>query len=131
MEVLKLTPLFTYNYQCKSILLTSYIPIYMYIVSIQIIIDLFRVVMIFQTKYQDFTQILQQFLQLVDYEIDTSIILSNLINNMTLLLSFGLSSPVLSVSVCLGVMINISCWLIIIGKSIFQHQNRMNVKIKC
>ena len=53
MEVLKVTPPFTYSYQCGSTIRTSYIPVYMSNVSIQIIIDLFRVIIIFQTKYEN------------------------------------------------------------------------------
>ena len=129
MEVLKVTPPFTYSYQCGSTILTSYIPVYMYGVSIQIMIDLFRVIIIFQTKYENIPKIIQQSLQLDPNNINPSKIISNLMNSMILLLSFGLSSPVLSVSICLGVIINISCWLMIIGKSIFQihYQNQNNV----
>ena len=124
MEVLKLTPPFTYSYQCGSTILTSYIPVYMYSVSIQIIIDLFRVIIIFQTKYENFPKFIQGIFDLNLQQMDSSKIISNLINSMILLLSFGLSSPVLSVSIYLGVLINISCWLMIIGKSIFQHENQ-------
>ena len=123
MEVLKLTPPFTYSYQCGSTILTSYIPVYMYSVSIQIIIDLFRVIIIFQTKYENIPKTIQSIFDLNLQQMDSSKIISNLMNSMILLLSFGLSSPVLSVSISLGMMVNISCWLMVIGKSIFQNQN--------
>ena len=115
MDILKLTPPFTYSYQCGSTILTSYIPVYMYSSIFQILIDISRVIIIFQINFEDYPQFIYK-------NIRISKIISNIINNMILLLSFGLSSPVLCLSICLSVIINISCWLMIIGRLIFQSQ---------
>ena len=108
MDVLKLAPPFTYSYQCGSTLLTSYIPVYMYTVLIQIIVDILGVITTLYTKQS-----------LLKIEIRSSEIISNLINSLVLLLSFGLTSPVLCVCICVGVMTSVNCWLILIGKIVF------------
>ena len=118
MEVLKLTPPFTYSYQCASTLLTSYIPVYMYIVSIQIIVDIIRVVAIFHINYENYSTFIQKFLP--NKHLKSSKVISNIMNNLVVLLSFGLSSPVLCVSICLGMIVNENCLLILIGRIVFE-----------
>ena len=117
MDVLKLAPPFTYSYQCGSTLLTSYIPVYMYTVLIQIIVDILRVVSAFQIKFENFPKWMRSFLP--KRHIKSSKIISSLINSLVLLLSFGLTSPVLCVCICVGVMTSVNCWLILIGKIVF------------
>jgi Leucine-rich repeat (LRR) protein len=93
--VLTLIPPFTYSYQCGSTLLVSYIPVYMYSTIFQIIIDLIRTTLIFQTNYKDYPIFIQRYFPLPHNNIITAKITTSLINNMILLLSFGLASPVL------------------------------------
>jgi hypothetical protein len=111
MEVLRLTPPFTYSYQCGSTLLISYIPVYMYSILIQITIDLLRVTatLVFPTTISEVDSppppplcLSSQFInvnfcihRLRHENISIANITAILINNMSLLLSFGLLSPVL------------------------------------
>ena len=118
MEVLKLTPPFIYSYQCGATLLTSYIPIYMYIVSIQMIVDIIRVISILNVKSEMYSKFIQKYLP--STEIKVSKIISTAINNLVLLLTFGLSSPVLCVNICMGMILNENCLLILMGKLIFE-----------
>jgi hypothetical protein len=46
MDILKITPPFTYSYQCGSTILVSYIPIYMYAISFQIVTVLLKILTI-------------------------------------------------------------------------------------
>lgn len=111
MEVLKLTPPFTYSYQCGSTILTSYIPVYMYSVIIQILVDISRVIAIFH------------FQQLPQQNIKSSKIISSVMNNLVLLLSFGFSSPVLCFCICLEMIVSEKCWLMLIGKTYYESTN--------
>jgi hypothetical protein len=108
MEVIKLTPPFTYSYQCGSTLLISYIPVYLYSAAFGIVIEALRVVVLIQSKFKDSQKnILQDF-----YLPRMSFVVSHLINNLILLLSFGLSCPVLCVGICLSSLITVSSYLV-------------------
>lgn len=124
MSVEKLTPPFIYSYQCGSTILVSYIPVYMYVVFLQIIVDISRTLIIFYTKYnQNSSQLLKFHLPRIN--INTSEIISNIMSNLILLLTYGLSSPILSVSVMFGLFVTINCWLILIGKPICSYVDLM------
>jgi len=122
MEVLKLIPPFTYSYQCGSTLLTSYIPVYLFSSISQIIVDVFRVMLRLQTKYSDYPRFIQQNFLLPHQSLHPSTIISNIITNLMLLLSFGLSSPVLCVSISLSGVIDVSSYLILLGRVILTHE---------
>jgi hypothetical protein len=53
-EIAPLIPPFSYNYQCASAILTSYIPVYMYIYSLQILLPFAYVLLLTWFKYDDF-----------------------------------------------------------------------------
>jgi hypothetical protein len=143
MDVLKITPPFFYSYQCGSTLLTAYIPVYMYSVSLQLISTLVTFAFILFTSSHHMTQqphwswLLKSFPGIcwpshwsnVDYHLSNPTpekkpirlikphrIISRIMNNMVLLLSFGLCSPVLCCYVTLNICVYLSCWLILIGR---------------
>ena len=117
MEVLKLSPPFTYNYQCGSTLLTIFIPVYIYTIVFQIIVDLVKIITILNTNYNNSSKLI---LHSAEYIIKhNSFFISNIINSIVLLLSIGLSSFSLSLSILVGVCTSISCWLILIGQFVF------------
>jgi hypothetical protein len=137
MDVLKITPPFTYSYQCGSTLLTSYLPIYMYSISLQIISTLVKLVIIFTASNsppQTF-QWLRNWLPNIFWPLDRNtreIILSypgrliepyrlvtSVVENLMLFLSFGLCCPSLSVSITINIALQLSCSLMLIGRFVF------------
>jgi hypothetical protein len=118
MEVIKLTPPFTYSYQCGTTLLISYIPVYLYSAAFGIVVEVSRVVILFQLKFDDSRKnILQDF-----YLPRMSFVVSHLINNLILLLSFGLSCPVLCIGICLSSLITVSSFLVRWGYLVYRRQ---------
>jgi hypothetical protein len=124
MDVLKITPPFFYSYQCGSTLLTSYIPVHMYSVSLQIISTFVSLIIIFSSStmaqqqpwwllslfpgvcWPSHWQYVRRIV--VDIKerpvmIKPHQIISRTMNNIILLVSFGLCSPVLCV--CIAVCI--------------------------
>jgi hypothetical protein len=132
MDVLKITPPFFYSYQCGSFLLTSYIPVYMYSISLQLIASIATLAfIIFPSSVIDHPYS-SWFLKLFPRvcwvnqpsEVDTETIrlvsphqiISRMMNSILLLLSFGLCSPVLCCYIALSICVHLSCWLILIGR---------------
>jgi hypothetical protein len=145
MDVLKITPPFFYSYQCGSTLITSYIPVYMYSVSLQLLdsIATFTFILLSSshsiTEHPHWSWLLKWFPGVcwpshwnnVDHDHHTSEltvnekpirlvnpheIISRMMNNLVLLLSFGLCSPVLCCYIALSICAHLSCWLILIGR---------------
>ena len=142
MDVLKITPPFYYSYQCGSTLLTSYIPVYMYSISVQIFSSVVTFVCIMFTgtmraKYIGWLLILFPGVcwpsHWSNITVDHSIldpqkhgepiqlinpyrIISSVVNNIVLLLSFGLCSPVLCVYISLSICVHLCHWLMLIGR---------------
>jgi hypothetical protein len=129
MNVLKISPPFTYSYQCGSSLLISYIPVYMYSIALQIIFMSFRLLVIFSlSSNPTLTFWMARFPQICwplsmpptilneIQMIDPFQIISTTMNNLVLLLSFGLCSPVLACSVMLSVTVNLCSWLMLVGR---------------
>jgi hypothetical protein len=50
MDVLKITPPFFYSYQCASTLLTSYLPVHMYSISLQVVSTIVMLIIIFTSN---------------------------------------------------------------------------------
>lgn len=131
MDILKVTPPFAYSYQCGSTILVSYIPIYMYSITIQIFVVLSKFVLIF------FPNLLPRLLRskisgvawplfwdttvhspaIVDL-IDPSQIASSTVNSLILFLTFGLCSPVLALYLLFSVAITLCSWIYLVGRFI-------------
>jgi hypothetical protein len=135
MDVLKITPPFFYSYQCGSTLLTSYLPVHMYSISLQIIYTFVSLIIIFSSSIwtQHPRWLLSLFpgvcwpshwqhvggsivLQRQPVMIKPHRIISRTMNNIILLLSFGLCSPVLSVCIALSICVHLCSWLMLIGR---------------
>jgi hypothetical protein len=137
MDVLKITPPFFYSYQCGSTLLTSYLPVHMYSVSLQIIDTVVSLIIIFSssTMTQQPRWLLSLFpgvcwpshwqrvgSSIVDINeqqpvmIEPHQIISRTMNNIILLVSFGLCSPVLCVCIAVSICMHLCSWLILIGR---------------
>jgi hypothetical protein len=137
MEILYITPPFSYTYQCGSTLLTSYLLVYMYSISLQIFSLLMRLILVFSTN---FTQHPNWFMKLFpgiywpskwksDNQSSRDVprtksprllrpaqIISGAMYHMILLLSFGLCSPVLAGYITFSLCANMCCWLVLIGR---------------
>jgi hypothetical protein len=128
MDVLKITPPFFYSYQCGSTLLTSYIPVHMYSISFQILTTIVTMIIIF--SFSNMTQYPRWLLTLLPgvcwpshwhsaapislqprQLIEPHQIISRTMNNIILLLSFGLCSPVLCCYITVSICVHLCCWL--------------------
>jgi hypothetical protein len=144
MEILYITPPFSYTYQCGSTLLTSYLLVYMYSISLQIFSLLMRLILVFSTN---FTQHPNWFMKLFpgiywpskwksDNQSSRDVprtksprllrpaqIISGAMYHMILLLSFGLCSPVLAGYITFSLCANMCCWLVLIGRFLSYYRN--------
>jgi hypothetical protein len=132
MDPLKITPPFTYSYQCEATLLTSYIPVYFYSVSLQFISILMKLLMAFYSHPNHYpTFIFKTFpgvfwplywnkeatLSLPSVRIiRPSEIICITINHLILFLTFGLCSPVLGCYLLLFICANLCSWVLFVGR---------------
>jgi hypothetical protein len=142
MDVLKITPPFFYSYQCGSTLLTSYIPVHMYSISFQVLFTILTLIVIFWSS--NIGQHPRWLLSLFPgvcwpahwqgaegSRIDPGLekqhirliephqIISRTMNNVILLLSFGLCCPVLCGYITVSICVHLSSWLMLIGRFVF------------
>jgi hypothetical protein len=128
MDPLKISPPFTYSYQCGSTLLTSYIPVYMYSISFQILSLFLKLIMVYFSSFINYpTWLIEKFNGIYWTSYWTSgsppvrmvqphQILSFVMNYLVLLLSFGLCSPVLGCYITLCLSLHLLSWLVLIGR---------------
>lgn len=121
---LSLIPPFTYSYQCGSTLLTSYIPVYLYSSISQILLTVFIVLLRLLTQDEDHPQLFRLHFFRPHELVHPSKIVSNVVNNIVLLLTFGLSSPVLCFGIGLCGIIDVSCYLILLGRVLYKFEER-------
>jgi hypothetical protein len=133
--VLKITPPFFYSYQCGSTLLTSYIPVHMYSISLQVLFTIVTLVIAFSSDWAQHPSWLLSLFpgvcwpshwQKVGGSIDLQKkpvrlisphqIISRTMSNIILLLSFGLCSPVLCVFIAVSICVHLLSWLVLIGR---------------
>jgi hypothetical protein len=144
MPPLSINPPFTYSYQCGSALLTSYLPVYMYSISLQLLSIFCQSIMIFSVSLTTLPSWWMNMFPGVYWPLrgdsltptpphpsspshSTALALKMIkphkvitfaINNTILLLSFGLCSPVLSCYITLSLCVNLSFHLLTIGRFI-------------
>lgn len=144
MDPLKVSPPFSYSYQCGSTLLVSYIPVYMYSVSLQFVSTMVKLGIISTISSDLFPAVwLMKWLSPVAWPwhlfhklkvisessnsfkspplIKPHQIILTVINNLILLLSFGLCSPVLGCYIALSTCVTLSCWLMFVGRFLSYH----------
>lgn len=144
MDTLQFIPPFSYSYQCGSTLLTTYIPVYMYLISLQIITTILQFGILFTSNFMNYPSWLRnKFVGISSPNYWNSSLLSTpssstsppsplssiqmlrpyeifsfTMNNLLLFLSFGLCSPVLCWYITLSICLHLSSWLILIGRFI-------------
>ena len=143
-DVLPITPPFAYSYQCGSTLLTAYLPVYLYSTSLQILTLIMKLIAIFvissdlprwplwivrsfpgvswPSYWTDASDSDKMTLVSSVRLIRPSQIVSVAMNNIILLLSFGLCSPVLCGYVTLYLCAHVSSWLMLIGRFVSFHR---------
>jgi hypothetical protein len=137
MDELNITPPFFYSYQCGSTVLTSYIPVHMYSISLQVMSTIVSLVIIFSSS--NMVQYPRWLLALFpgvcwpahwqtvegsarDLEekpirlIKPHQIISRTMNNIIMLLSFGLCSPVLCCYITVSISVHLFSWLMLVGR---------------
>jgi hypothetical protein len=140
-DVAPLVPPFTYNYQCTSVLLTAYIPVFIYSYSIQVAAPFIFLFTLSFLKYQSFPKVLRKMipgvlfpdnwskdstkngfrsdmLQIAAskrlYNIKT--VTSTMIHNVIVLLTFGLCSPVLACLIGAATYLIAATWRVLIAR---------------
>jgi hypothetical protein len=130
METLTISPPFTYSYQCGSTLLVYYIPVYMYSISLQMLVTFLKLGIIFSVNLFPPTDQMLQLYSILHWPlflhklsslkqrqlIEPPQIISNTMNNIILLLSFGLCSPVLGFYIVMSITVNLCSWLMLVGR---------------
>jgi hypothetical protein len=137
MDVLHITPPFSYTYQCGSTLLTAYLPIYMYSISLQIISRIAKLVFIFSANRVRYPEWVTKWFPGIYWPLSWSgdlisdsdtpenwaiplirpyQIISSSITNFVLMLSFGLCCPILGCYIALNLCLDLCCWLMLIGR---------------
>jgi hypothetical protein len=135
MDVLQITPAFAYSYQCGSTLLTSYLPVYIYSISLQIIslfINLFLIFYTSRTPYPHWFMKLFPGIYWPSYWVHTSNnetnkvrslrlirpsqIITLAMNDFILFLSFGLCCPILCCYITFNLCLHLFVWLMLIGR---------------
>ena len=137
-----LVPPFTYNNQCGSVVLTSYIPVLLMGYSIQLFLPFIMLAFMhcvsYESMWPSFRKTLhgiiwpEYWLQGKDdmFTHNKAIVQSNSIvmlnirtifcndvfNNLLVMLTFGLCSPVLAVAVAVAVLLKMSVWVLLIGR---------------
>ena len=140
-EVAGLVPPFSYNYQCTSVLLTAYIPVFIYTYSLQVIAPF---LFLYALCYLDYNKIPKRWSRMIPgilfpdnwskdstskgfrsdmlkvvsskrlYNVKT--VTSNMIHNIIILMTFGLCSPMLALLIGASSHFIISTWQILIAR---------------
>ena len=136
MDPLKITPPFSYSYQCGSTLLVSYIPVYMYWVSLQMVSILLALGVTSSPLpnewLKQWTPPVSWPLHLMESVVKNSFphsssihslqlimphqIVSTFVNNITLLFSFGLCCPALACYIMFSTCLTLWGWLMLTGR---------------
>ena len=136
-----LIPPFTYNNQCGSVLLTSYIPVLLLGYSIQLLLSWILVALQMHMSYESFPSSIRSSLHglmwpeywrqggdtLVHNKATVSrfptvllqirtIFCNDILNNWLLLMTFGLCSPILAVAIVCCLLLKMSLWVILVGR---------------
>lgn len=132
MNVINIIPPFTYSYQCSSTLLTSYIPVYIYSFCLQIFEIIIRIILYSLYDYSSFPRtILTQLPGIVwpyHWKLPPSYppypssllkvdkIITPFMNNLMILVTFGVCSPLLAFVIILTIILSGKHWLYLIGR---------------
>lgn len=135
-----LTPPFTYNNQCGSVLLTSYIPVLLLGYSLQLLLPVFVLVLQIYLPIMAIPSFIRHashgiiwpdhWLQdeISNHNIDIldsnqevllkirTIYCNDVLNNWLIMLTFGLCSPVLALAVVFCILLKMLVWVMLVGR---------------
>ena len=107
-------PGFTYNFQCSSVLLTNYVPVFLYSYALGFTSSLFASVLLCRVKKKNVPKILLFVLPSIIWPeevedghgrlVRLQDVLSSLMSGFTVLLTFGMASPPLAAVVVLSMV---------------------------
>lgn len=136
-----MVPPFTYNSQCGSVVLTSYIPVLLLGYSIQLLLPFVLLAIVTCVSHDSVPASIRTTLHGViwpEYWLQgggvlahnkavvrdnpstmlnmSTIFCNDVFNNLLVMLTFGLCSPLLAVAVACSVMLKMSLWVLLIGR---------------
>ena len=129
--VVPFEPPFIYNNICTSVILTSYIPVYVFVYAIQLFVLIVSFVTFSSIRYRDIPAWLRKGLPGVfwpehewtsqdtaprDLLKSTEIVSFDILNHLAVFATFGMSSPFLGVLMLLSVTLKLFMWRVVIGR---------------
>ena len=130
-----LQPPFLYNSQCTSTILTSYIPVYIFVYVIQVCVTISLVAISNSVEYKHLPEWVVGRVQGVLWSEHewvcsrscpgevmkaTKIICFDILNHLAVLATFGISSPYLVLILYLAVTLKLYMWRVKIGQFVYQ-----------
>jgi hypothetical protein len=150
-ELQPFVPPFTYSYQCASVLLTSYIPVLIFVAAFQMLLPFGFVWFQIMVQYSTIPSVLRfAFYGVIwpDYWLssypktnedickeatdililDTNdIVYADILNQLIVLLSFGLCSPMLAAAVSLAFGFKMLMWRMLLGRFVHYRMRLANM----
>ena len=135
-ESATLVPPFSYSNQCGSVVLTSYIPVFLLGYSIQLVLSLLLLGSLVSLRYDSVSPLIRKSLHGILWpeqwvrgsdarscDSDSTVMLNtptifcnDVFNNWLLMMTFGLCSPILAVAIVCSVVLKMSLWILLIGR---------------
>ena len=143
-ESAPLVPPFAYNNQCGSVVLTSYIPVFLLGYSIQLVLPLIVLAVLTNVSHDSMPSSVHKVIHGIiwpEYWLSGSddvlavsklkalgggdsgdllnmrpIFCNDVCNNWLLMVTFGLCSPVLAVAIVCSVLLKMSLWVMLVGR---------------
>jgi hypothetical protein len=127
-------PPFLYNNLCTSTILTKYIPVYVFVYSIQLFVSILMVVLLTSVVYTSLPRLLRKGLHGVfwpNHEWVSSgivprdilkapeIISFDILSHLAIFLTFGISCPYLVLILIFSVCLKLYMWRVVIGRFVF------------
>ena len=129
-------PPFLYNNQCTSTILTRFIPVYVFMYAIQFVVTLFLATMLTLVRYNSIPHWMRKVLPGVfwpyhDWDHDnnisprdmlktTQIISFDILNHLTIFITFGIACPYLALILLVAVTLKLSMWRLIISRFVYE-----------
>ena len=136
-----LRPPFLYNNQCTSTIIRSYVPVFLYVYSIQLIATVAMVGVLTSVDYLSVPSFVRQRLYGIywpshDWVPDRTlprdmikagtIINFDILSHLAVFVTFGISSPYLAFVLTFVVCVKLHIWQIVVGRFVHYQQKRVN-----
>lgn len=156
-NVVPLVPPYIYHYQCGSVFLTLYIPVYIYMYSFQLLVPFIYMMLLSLLEYEHIPAPIRPMLHAIiwpkylikqhrlrnvahspkerdgekaNYDrflealvvtpsilFDSKTVITfDILHNMSVLLTFGLCSPFLTIIIAMAMILKINMWLVLLGR---------------